>query len=204
MKPALAGVLSLSLAAALSPAASAEPVRVGVVLDGPWSGNAELVESFQREILELSRREFDVRFPEHLQLVGDYSPESVSAHLESLLANDGVEMVLALGTVASHQAATRGPSKKPLFAPLVLDARLQGLPRDPLGGSGVPNLSYLTLPGTIDEELVLLQQITPFRRVAMLIEAAALYTVPSLERRLAASLMGTGCPRLQRQGLAGH
>ncbi len=51
---------------AASTAASAqEPVvRVGVVIEGPWERNVEIERIIQRELTELMRGEFDLRFPD--------------------------------------------------------------------------------------------------------------------------------------------
>lgn len=153
---------------AASPFADPRPVvRIGVVLDGPWERNEEIVGQFQQEILELLSGEFDVRFPLESKRTDDWTASGVRGALSSLLDDSGVDMVLALGVLGSNCACLRGALPKPVLAPVVLDAELQGLPQKD-GTSGVKNLSYTAFPNPIRRHLELFQQIVPFRKLALL------------------------------------
>ena len=88
-----------------STAAWAAPIRVGVVTDGPWARHQEVPEQFRQEVLEATRGEFEVVFPEELQLDGDWTTTGIDAALDKLLADPQVDIVLALGYGASHQVA---------------------------------------------------------------------------------------------------
>jgi hypothetical protein len=48
-------------------------VRIGVVVDGPWERNREILDLFQSEIRTLTRDEFDGRFPEDKIVEGDWT-----------------------------------------------------------------------------------------------------------------------------------
>ena len=57
----------------LAAAASAQPpVRIGVVVDGPWDQNQAIQALTVREVTALTEGEFDVSFPEEAYLVGDW------------------------------------------------------------------------------------------------------------------------------------
>ena len=45
-------------------------VRIGIVTDGLWVRHAETVDLFKKEILVLTRDEFDVQFPAEFSLNG--------------------------------------------------------------------------------------------------------------------------------------
>ena len=115
-------------------------VRVGTIVDGPWGRNQEILAAFQSEILALTEREFDVRFPESKRLIGDFAPASIKSGLDQLLADPEVDLILALGPVASHDVSLRGSLPKPVVAPFIIDPAVQGLP-EKSGASGVRNLS---------------------------------------------------------------
>ncbi len=55
------------------PAAAATPLRVGILLDGPWTGNTALLELFKTEILSLTQGEFPVTFPADKTVTGDWT-----------------------------------------------------------------------------------------------------------------------------------
>lgn len=142
-------------------------VRIGIAMDGPWERNEELRLLFEKEIRDLLEGEFDVQFPEKYRLVADWSAAGVKAALDRLLAAPDVDLVLALGVLASHHACTRSRLPKPVVAPIVLDADFQELPRKG-GASGVPNLSYTAFPNPIERDLEMFRKIVPFKKLAVL------------------------------------
>ena len=62
--PAVAGLLLVWIVCLVIPSWGAEisPIRIGIVIDGPWERNDEIRGIIQQEILDLTRGEFDVRF----------------------------------------------------------------------------------------------------------------------------------------------
>jgi hypothetical protein len=53
-------------------AAMSEPMVIGMVVDGPWERNEEILSAFRLEILELTRDEFDVRIPPDKTITSDW------------------------------------------------------------------------------------------------------------------------------------
>lgn len=142
-------------------------VRIGFVFDGPWDRLKERQAEFEKEIADLLRGEFDVRFPETKQILGNWTDKSVSDGINRLLADPGVDLVIALGVLASNDAAIRGALPKPVLAPIVLDVDLQGLPQKD-GASGVKNLSYTAFPNPFRRDLEMFLRIVPFKKLALL------------------------------------
>ncbi|UCE19176.1 MAG: TolC family protein, partial [Gemmatimonadota bacterium] len=143
-------------------------VNIGVVIDGPWERNDEIRTLFQREILELTRREFDVRFPGEKRLEADWTAAGVQEAIERLLTDSEVDLILALGVIASDDVCRRGELPKPVIAPFVIDRELQDiLLKD--GASGITNLNYVSLPSTIKTDIEAFLEIVPFRKLVILI-----------------------------------
>ena len=176
-------ILLLSLIAA-APQAHGEPptVRVGIVTDGYWERNDEVRELFQKEILELTRGEFDVRFPPEKDIEADWTVEGVRTALDRLLADREVDVVLALGIMASDDVCQRRDLSKPVLAPFVIDAEIQGLP---LEGdvSGVENLSYVFFPASIQSDIEAFLQVVPFTRLTVLVNQRYQEAIPELADR---------------------
>jgi len=181
LRVALLVVLLLSTLPALAQGPLPE-VKVGVVVDGPWSGNAGLQALVAAEVATLTDGEFDVEFPAEFYRVGDWTLEAAQANLEYLLDDPEVDIVLTWGLLASHTVCCYGDLPKPVIAPIVADVEIQGLPYLD-GRSGTENLSYVALPDTLAEDLNSFRTIVPFEHVAILANDAFLEALPELVDR---------------------
>lgn len=174
-----------------APAAELPVVNVGIVVDGPWEGNEYVRELTRDEIVALTSDEFDVRFPDHYYLEGDWTLEGSIDSLGRLLYDPGVDLVIAWGVLSSHAICCMVEISKPVIAPVILDIELQGVPHQD-GTSGVHNLSYVALPDTLAEELERFREVFPFSKVALLANRAILEAIPDLERRTRMTTAGLG------------
>ncbi|MEL6342704.1 MAG: TolC family protein [Myxococcota bacterium] len=153
----------------VSVAWSAPEVVIGVVTDGPGALE-ELLPEFIEEISRINSADFEIRFPASAQRTGDWTQESVSAHLDDLLADRDVDLVLAMGLSASWEASHRDRLQKPVFAPLVVAPRLLGIPRTEQGTSGKTNFHYLSSPDTFIRDIDAFATVTAFDSLAVLVE----------------------------------
>ena len=197
MKPWLRIVVTCALAsAAVIQSAAGQQARrerltIGVVSDGPSERHGPLLALFREEILTLLSDDFDASMPKEKAIEGDWTLASVEAAVDSLLADDEVDLVLALGLLASHAAAGRRDLGKPVVAPVVIDPELQGLPVE-RGASGVPNLNYIALPQTPATDLTAFREIVPFQKVALLVNAPPHEEIEGLTARTEALLARLG------------
>ena len=171
-----------TLAASAAASAQEPVVRIGVVIDGPWERNVEIERIIQRELTELMQGEFEFRFPDEARIVGDWSVDTVETSLARLLGDPEVDVVLAMGVIASDRAARLRDIPKPLIAPFIVDAAIQGTPREGRG-SGVRNLSYLSSSITLRRDLEVFRQLRPFERLVLL-HGPALNEIPGVRSRL--------------------
>jgi outer membrane protein len=180
-------LLGVGLAVGVPVLVAAQPrvVGIGVVIDGPWERNEEVESRFRAEILDLTRGEFDVRFPDDAHIVGDWSVARVDAALDELLAAEDVDLLLAMGIIASDRVLRRPELPKPVIAPFVIDAAIQDAPREaePGKGSGVRNLGYLASSLTFGRNLEVFRELRDFRRLALL-HGPSLNEIPGVEGRL--------------------
>jgi len=132
-----------------------------------------------------------VRFPADKHIQADWTVSSVKAAIDKLLADRQVDMILALGVMASNEACRRGDLPKPVIAPIVLDAELQGLPLEG-GGSGVKNLNYATFPDHIARDIEAFLDIVPFTKLAILVNQRYHEAIPELSDRTRGILQELG------------
>jgi len=185
----LEGIVVLALTLLFSPfaersaAAQVPVIRIGAVIDGPWERNDEVLELFQEEILALTRGEFEVLFPPEKTIVADWTSERVRSALDGLFSDPEVDLVLALGVLASDTVCRRPIVEKPVVAPFVIDGRVQGLPREN-GASGVENLSYISSSISFRRDLEVFREIGRFRHLTILSTWALGSYVPELRQRV--------------------
>jgi len=171
--------------------AAAAPLRIGVVMDGPWAGNAPLLELFKTELIALTSGEFPVSFPADKTITGDWTMTGVKAAADKLLNDPDVDLLLAIGVLTSHDLAHRGPLPKPTVAPFTVDRAIQGYPLLQ-EASGVSNFCYLASPSPIRRDMQAFSKLLPFKRLAVLTNRPYLDFIPALTDELAANLASEG------------
>ncbi len=163
-------------------------VRVGVVVDGDLEADAEALRpglyretllGLKQEILTLTRREFDLRFPPEKLLQGRWSRERIRSAVDTLLQDPDVDIVLTMGVYSTHEICTRRDLPKPVIAPFVIDVELQGLPLEG-EASGVRNLSYITTSGDIVRDLRRFHELVGFSTVHVLHDPLAVEVIPNI------------------------
>ncbi len=168
--------------------AAARPATVGLVIDGPPGASPMLIEALVAEITQLNAPTHVITAPADKRLYGDDDPRRIAAHVETLMADPTVDLVIGMGPVASHILARRERFEKPAFAPVAFDAAVQGLPRGAEGTSGTPNLNYLTVPYDLDRALAQMKQLFGARKIALMVPGAVLQVAPAVPT----ALMGIG------------
>ncbi len=165
------GFAALVLLASSALGAELPVVFIGTLVDGPCVELTEFGPLYKDEILTLTEGEFDVRFEARHQVVADWTLAGVEAGGDRLLADPEVDLIVGLGVLASHTFCCRGSLEKPVIAPLVIDVDVQGFELVD-GHSGVTNLNFMAMPDTVAQDLVTFKSIVPFRKLAMLSNAA--------------------------------
>ena len=158
-------------------------VNIGIVEDGDWERSKEITGLFKREIIELTRGEFDVRFPNDKHIISNWSVPGVKLAVDALLADPDVDVLLALGVLASNDVGRRGPLPKPVVAPFVPDRKLQEFPfKD--SASGVRNLSYITFPADVRRDMKAFHDLVGFEHVTILSARPIHEGIPTLVSRV--------------------
>jgi outer membrane protein len=180
-------------------AADAAPLRVAIVTDGPADRALFSADLIEREAAELGGEDVQILFPADKRFAGDWSLAGASAALERALADGGVDAVLTLGILASHEAAHRHSLPKPVIAPFVADPILQGYPlvsgsgsapgsgpvsgaaaRPAAGTSGRTNFSYVADFRGIEDDVRAFRDVVAFEHLVALVDAGLLASLPEL------------------------
>ena len=162
-------------------AAQLPEIRVGFIIDGPWEGNEETLRITQEEILALTQGEFDVRFPPEMSVEADWTVPGIEAAIDRLLKNPVLDVLVTWGLITSDIICRRESFPKPIIAPVVLNVELQGIPYSPdSDSSGIRNLSYVTWPIQLKDDLETFHKIVPFRKLTYLLNQSVYTANPRL------------------------
>ncbi|MCS3629926.1 outer membrane protein TolC/ABC-type uncharacterized transport system substrate-binding protein [Salinibacter ruber] len=177
----LLGMMAHPPQPAAAQSAPGEDATVGIVLGDSSQAHRRAANTIRRELRSLMRPERRVQFPEAYRRVLDTEG---NADLKRLLSGEtGPSVVIAVGLSASHRLATRSRPDVPVVAAHVLDPSLQGLPRAG-DASGAANLTYVTEPDLVRENMALLRSLTPASAPALLVPARMLEAAPALADRM--------------------
>ncbi|PIE71888.1 MAG: hypothetical protein CSA22_00585 [Deltaproteobacteria bacterium] len=178
----LTGMSVVILTASLA-AGAERTVRIGIVSDGPVIRFDLQVDLIQTEIKALTSGEFAVLFPADKQVQGDWTARGVVSAFDQLLSDPEVDLILALGTLASHIAGHVPALTKPVIAPLVIDAALQNMPVNSDGTSGKKNLLYINTFQHFERDVRVFHDIIPFTRLVILADEQIIAGVPGIRKR---------------------
>lgn len=158
-------------------ALAATNTNIAILTDGPSDQTELIVQLMQDELQSLADDRLNIQFPKDLQRNGNWESDAIKSQLLHLLNNKQADVVITLGIIGSNLTATLNPAK-PVIAPLVLDAQLQGFPLTEDGTSGVRNLHYLLNNQDLLIELTQLQTATSAQHIALIAEQHVLDAIP--------------------------
>jgi outer membrane protein TolC len=185
-------LLDISIGLSLAQSKNKLPIKnIGMVVDGYWERNEEILDLTKKEILELTQKEFDVRFPPDKTLDGKWNADKVRKAINSLLSDSEVDLVIAWGVMASNIFCCRRDLPKPVIAPAIIDAELQGLPMI-RGISGVKNLNYVSFPNNIEADIRAFFNIIPFKKLAVFVNKITYEAMPILSEKSSEALQSAG------------
>ena len=154
-------------------------VRIGMLFDGPGFKNNKILAQYKSEIASLARGEFNVLFPDAFVVTSDWSILGIRRAMDRLLIEPEVHLVIALGVIGSHQAATRKTLPKPVIATSIIDAKVQGLPKHGKA-SGRRNLNYLESYSTLERDIGVFHELLRFKKLAIIGERVVVEAIPNL------------------------
>jgi outer membrane protein TolC len=165
----------------LSATAREKPrVTIGVLIDGESVQlQEESLPLMERETLALLARDYDVSFTEEKILDGNWDLDQIETHLDTLLEDDEVDIVICLGVLSTLEAAGRGAFPKPVLAPFGISSDLPIYPIQE-GRSGVFNFNYLANPSRLPRDADLIVRMEPVKKVHVVSYQKIIDSVPGL------------------------
>lgn len=181
----IGAVLSVAVFLSLETWAATRIVRIAVLSDRSWVLEP-IDEVLRAEVSSLLEGEFDARFPPAIQVQANASLERAEELLSQLLENPDVDVIIALGPLATQALATKQVLSKPCFGTIVIDPGLQGFTLTGQGTTGRHNLALSVDSTSLIEAIEEFKQLTPLETAAFFIDPALIEALPAIETRLRA------------------
>jgi outer membrane protein TolC len=162
------------LGTAFAGAQSPPLATIGIVLDGPAKPNvSDVLGQLEQETATLLKGDRRVRFaPEPLD--GGWTVAGVRRALDILFKDQRIDLVITFGLLSSHEAAIRTSLPKPVIAPFIVDEKMQNIPLNDKGTSGVKNLNYLTSFQNFKRDVTYFLQMVEAEHLAVISDAAVM------------------------------
>ncbi|PIE89759.1 MAG: hypothetical protein CR997_09395 [Acidobacteria bacterium] len=142
----------------------ADTTTVGTVIDGQAEYYDELFDIVCRETLSLTGDEFSLSFQQPVS--GKWERTTIEKELRKQLSDPDIDIVIALGYIASDQALRISNPSKPLICPLIFDRAYQETKAQPSS-----NLIQIDTPMLLKRDLTTFYEMTPFTHLAFLCSA---------------------------------
>ncbi|MFC2084448.1 TolC family protein [Bacteroidota bacterium] len=147
---------------------SQEVKRVGILLDGAWEENENVISQIKHEIDELLYGEVQIIFPVDKTIICDWDLKKMESSLNFLLEDPETDIIITAGEIVSYLAIFKDELNKPVIAPFAANASLRDVPLKD-GASGVKNLNYISFTSSLKSQIPMLKRLTNFSKAALLL-----------------------------------
>jgi len=145
-------------------------LRISIVYDGKKSTYKPFDLALKQEIHALLDSDLRVTFPDSLQLYGNYNVKKISKNVNLAARTQYADMMITVGVIASNKLAKRRYINKPAIAATIIDAAMQALPQRN-GRSTRANLTFITLQGSVEQDIRAIKRYLHPKHVAILIQS---------------------------------
>ena len=148
--------------------ASERPLqRIALLVDD--DGPSRYQELLKQEIETLLGTRYRVEFT-LIKLDSDAQLEYQRKTLQQLMTDPSADIIIGLSMSASELLAEMGEYSKPVIAGTVLDHKLQGLPQEENGTSGIDNFNYIQSPFDVEKDIKTFRKLYDFKHLAVVYE----------------------------------
>ncbi|MFW9817779.1 MAG: TolC family protein, partial [Candidatus Thorarchaeota archaeon] len=184
-------ILAIGIHAENLPADDTTTIHVGIAIDGEWRRSDEFLNILYKEVSDLLKNDFNIDFPEDKRIFGNWTFESIKAAVDSLLADDDVDILLVPGPIGSDYVCHLDSLAKPVIAGFVINIQLQDVPYNGRS-SGMSNLCYLTSTQNAALALETIGSMVQFKKIVYIYDRHMYHALPELGQSIESFVSGQG------------
>jgi len=93
-----------------------EHKRIGILVDGSYWYNAPLLDRVKKELERVNDGQFEIEYPDQLNLNGQYDFEKIQAYVDELSQREDLDAIISSGMVSSYLFSEKKPLRVPVVA----------------------------------------------------------------------------------------
>jgi outer membrane protein len=165
----------------ISTTAFAEPkvVQIGFVSDSERGQNVDRFTNVLKQ--NINKKEITLEFAKKYNFSAENNMDSVRVALNLALKNKEIDIVIMTGPIGAKVASDLGKERsglpKPVLAPVVFDATLQGIGTDINSNkSNIRNFNFATVPHIIENDLRAFTTVAGFYHIGVIVDETLIPT----------------------------
>ena len=163
---------------------AAEEVRIGILFDIQKEDTRKFADQLRQEVTSLLGSKYDITIPLEKIKTASWSRESILKEYERLVADDGVDIIVAVGALNAAVLTKCVVFPKPLILLGVMDYELQQIPITKDKKSGIHNLTYILLVHDFESDLKDFHDIFPYKNLTVVVDKKLAALIPGVGEKL--------------------
>ncbi|RZB33865.1 MAG: hypothetical protein SRB2_03258 [Desulfobacteraceae bacterium Eth-SRB2] len=159
---------------------AAEEVKIGILFDIQKEDTREFIDRLRQEVTSLLGSKYDITIPAKKIKIASWSRQSILKEYKGLVADDGVDIIVAVGALNAAVLAKLKVFPKPLILLGIMDYELQQIPITREKKSGIHNLTYILPAHDFESDLKDFHDIFPYKNLTVVVDKKLAALIPGL------------------------
>lgn len=162
---------------------AAEEVKIGILFDIQKEDTREFIDQLRQEVTSLLGSKYDIIIPAKEIKTASWSRQSILKEYEGLVADDSVDIIVAVGVLNAAVLAKMEKYPKPLMLLGIMDYELQQVPITRKKKSGIHNLTYILLAHDFESDLKDFHDIFPYKNLTVVVDKKLAALIPGVAEK---------------------
>ena len=163
---------------------AAEEIRIGILFDIQKKDRHIFVEQLRQEVISLLGSKYDIIIPAKKIKTASWSDQSILKEYKGLVADDDVDIIVAVGALNAAVLAGLEGFPKPLILLGIVDYELQQIPITRDKKSGIHNLTYILPVHDFKSDLNDFHDIFPYKNLTVVIDKKLAALIPGVGEKI--------------------
>ncbi|MBW2592640.1 MAG: TolC family protein [Deltaproteobacteria bacterium] len=159
---------------------AAEEVKIGILFDIQKEDTREFIDQLRQEVTSLLGSKYDIIIPAKKIKTASWSRQDILKEYEGLVADDGVDIIVAVGALNAAVLTRLRAFPKPLIILGILDYELQQIPITREKKSGIHNLTYILPAHDFENDLKDFHDIFPYKNLTVVVDKKLAALIPGV------------------------
>jgi outer membrane protein TolC len=159
---------------------AAEDIQIGILVDIHKKDRHIFLEQLREEVTSLLGNKYNITIPAKKMKTASWSRQSILKGYEGLVADDSVDIIVAVGALNAAVLTKIEVFPKPLILLGIMDYELQQVPITREKKSGIHNLTYILLAHDFESDLNDFHDIFPYKNLTVVVDKKLAALIPGV------------------------